>query len=160
VRQALTLLFDFEWINRNYFFGLYRRAGGFFAGSNCPAYARSADDREREIAKTLHSRMPPDILDGTYRLPVSDASGRDPYGAGADALALMSQAGYDLDGTVFAPAPRDQDAPHLRNPVTTRDQERIALAFQRDLKRAGIEASSGRRWRAIPISGVWRLIST
>ena len=27
VRQALTLLFDFEWINRNYFFGLYARAG-------------------------------------------------------------------------------------------------------------------------------------
>ncbi len=25
VRQALTLLFDFEWINRNYFFGLYAR---------------------------------------------------------------------------------------------------------------------------------------
>ena len=23
VREALTLLFDFEWINRNYFFGLY-----------------------------------------------------------------------------------------------------------------------------------------
>ena len=28
VRQALTLLFDFEWINRNYFFGLYSRSGG------------------------------------------------------------------------------------------------------------------------------------
>ena len=27
VRQALTLLFDFEWINRNYFFGLYARVG-------------------------------------------------------------------------------------------------------------------------------------
>ena len=27
VRQALTLLFDFEWINRNYFFGLYGRVG-------------------------------------------------------------------------------------------------------------------------------------
>ena len=29
VRQALTLLFDFEWINRNYFFGLYARVGGY-----------------------------------------------------------------------------------------------------------------------------------
>ena len=27
VRQALTLLFDFEWINRNYFFGLYGALG-------------------------------------------------------------------------------------------------------------------------------------
>jgi len=49
VRQALTLLFDFEWINRNYFFGLYARAAGFFAGSELSAYGRPADDREREL---------------------------------------------------------------------------------------------------------------
>jgi peptide/nickel transport system substrate-binding protein len=139
VRQALTLLFDFEWINRNYFFGLYGRAGGFFAGSELSAYARPEDDRERELLKPYTSRMPPDILDGTYRLPVSDASGRD-RAALRSALALLSQAGYDLDGTVLR-----QRA--TRTPlsfeilVTTRDQERIALAFQRDLKRAGIEAS-------------------
>ncbi len=30
VRQALTLLFDFEWINRNYFFGLYARSRQLF----------------------------------------------------------------------------------------------------------------------------------
>ena len=44
VRQALTLLFDFEWINRNYFFGLYARSAGFFAGSELSAYGRPADD--------------------------------------------------------------------------------------------------------------------
>ncbi len=32
VRRALTLLFDFEWINKNYFFGLYTRSGGYFPG--------------------------------------------------------------------------------------------------------------------------------
>src|SRR6201994_3499558 len=46
IRQALTLLFDFEWINRNYFFGLYGRVAGFFAGSELSAYGRAADDRE------------------------------------------------------------------------------------------------------------------
>jgi peptide/nickel transport system substrate-binding protein len=139
VRQALTLLFDFEWINRNYFFGLYGRAGGFFAGSELSAYARSADDRERELLKPYASRMPPDILDGTYRLPVSDASGRDRT-ALRSALALLSQAGYDLDGTVLRQ--RGTRTPLIFEIlVTTRDQERIALAFQRDLKRAGIEAS-------------------
>jgi peptide/nickel transport system substrate-binding protein len=48
VRQALTLLFDFDWINRNYFFGLYTRSAGFFTGSELSAYGRPADDRERE----------------------------------------------------------------------------------------------------------------
>jgi peptide/nickel transport system substrate-binding protein len=139
VRQALTLLFDFEWINRNYFFGLYGRAGGFFAGSELSAYARPADDRERELLKPYASRIPPDILDGSYRLPVSDASGRDRT-ALRSALALLSQAGYDLDGTVLRQ--RSTKTPlTFEILVTTRDQERIALAFTRDLKRAGIEAT-------------------
>jgi peptide/nickel transport system substrate-binding protein len=139
VRQALMLLFDFEWINRNYFFGLYGRAGGFFAGSELSAYARAADDRERELLKPYESHMPPDILDGSYRLPVSDASGRD-RATLRSALALLARAGYDLDGNVLRRR-ATRTAFTFEILVTTRDQERIALAFARDLKRAGIEAT-------------------
>ena len=138
VRQALTLLFDFEWINRNYFFGLYGRAAGFFAGSELSADGRAADDRELAFLKPYASQILPNILDGTYRLPATDGSGRDRTSL-REALNLLSQAGYELDGTILR-----QRA--TRTPLTfeilvsTRDQERIALAFSRDLKRAGIEA--------------------
>jgi peptide/nickel transport system substrate-binding protein len=139
VRQALTLLFDFEWINRNYFFGLYTRSPGYFAGSELSAFGRPADDRERELLKPFASHIEPDILDGSYRLPVSDGSGRD-RSTLRSALGLLSQAGYDLDGTVLRQ--RETKAPlRFEILVTTRDHERIALAYQRDLKRAGIEAS-------------------
>ncbi len=139
VRQALTLLFDFEWINRNYFFGLYARSAGFFAGSELSAYGRPADDRERELLKPFASHIPPDILDGSYRLPVTDGSGRDRVTL-RSALTLLSQAGYDLDGTVLRQ--RSTKAPlTFEILVSTRDQERIALAYQRDLKRAGIEVT-------------------
>jgi peptide/nickel transport system substrate-binding protein len=135
----LTLLFDFEWINRNYFFGLYARAGGFFAGSELSAYGRAADDRERELLKPYLAQIPPDLLDGSFRLPVSDGSGRDRT-ALRSALALLKQAGYEPDGNVLRQ--RATKAPlAFEILVTTRDQERIALAYQRDLKRAGIEAS-------------------
>ena len=139
VRQALTLLFDFEWINRNYFFGLYGRSASFFAGSELSAYGRAADERERELLKPYASRIPSDIQDGSFRLPVTDGSGRD-RGTLRSALNLLSQAGYDLDGTVLRQ--RSTKAPFtFEILVTTRDQERIALAYMRDLKRAGIEAS-------------------
>jgi peptide/nickel transport system substrate-binding protein len=139
VRQALTLLFDFEWINRNYFFGLYTRAAGLFAGSELSAYGRPADDRERELLKPFAAQIPSDILDGSYRLPVSDGSGRDRVTL-RSALTLLSQAGYDLEGTVLRQ--RSTKAPlSFEILVTTRDQERIALAFTNDLKRAGIDAS-------------------
>ena len=139
VRQALTLLFDFEWINRNYFFGLYGRSAGFFAGSELSAYGRAADEQERAFLKPFEARIPPPILDGSYRLPVTDGSGRDRTSL-REALNLLSQAGYDLDGAVLRQ--RSSKAPlTFEILVTTRDQERIALAFSRDLKRAGIEAT-------------------
>ena len=139
VREALTLLFDFEWINRSYFFGLYGRSAGYFAGSELSAYTRAADERERKLLAPYTSSVRADILDGSFRLPVTDASGRDRATLRA-ALGLLSQAGYDLDGTVL----RERTT---RTPltfevlVTTRDQERVALAYQRDLKRAGIDIS-------------------
>jgi len=139
VRQALTLLFDFEWINRNYFFGLYGRSAGYFAGSELSAYTRPADAREREHLKPFATRIPPDILDGSYRLPATDGSGRD-RAALRQALALLTQAGYELDGSLLRQ--HGTGAPlTFEILTTTRDQERIALAYARDLKRAGIEIS-------------------
>lgn len=139
VRQALTLLFDFEWINRNYFFGLYGRSAGFFAGSDLSAYKRPADAREKTLLAPYTASIRPDIMDGSYRLPVTDASGRDRASLRA-ALALLEQAGYQLDGTALRQkVSRTPLAFEIL--VTTRDQERIALAYSRDLKRAGINAS-------------------
>ncbi|MBV8700797.1 MAG: ABC transporter substrate-binding protein [Bradyrhizobium sp.] len=139
VRQALTLLFDFEWINRNYFFGLYGRSAGYLAGSELSAYTRPADAKERELLKPFATRIPPDILDGSYRLPVTDGSGRD-RATLRQALSLLAEAGYELDGSLL----RQRSSGALLTfeiLTTTRDQERIALAYARDLKRAGIEIS-------------------
>lgn len=138
VREALTLLFDFQWINRNYFFGLYRRVAGYFPGSQLSAYQRAADERERQLLAPYLSRLPAEIIDGSFALPAGDGSGR-----GRDALRralqLLSEAGYTLDNAVLRHRSTGQPL-RFEILVTTRDQERIALAYVRDLKRAGIEA--------------------
>lgn len=139
VREALSLLYDFEWINRNYFFNLYARSAGFFAGSELSAYGRPADARERTLLGPFAQQVRPDILDGSYRLPVSDGSGRDRATLGR-ALTLLSQAGYDLKNAVLRQRQNGQPLA-FEILVTTRDQERIALAYSANLKRAGIRAS-------------------
>ncbi|MBN8963055.1 MAG: ABC transporter substrate-binding protein [Rhizobiales bacterium] len=139
MREALSLLYDFEWINRNYFFNLYARSPGFFAGSELSAYGRPADARERALLQPFAKQVRPDILDGSYRLPVSDGSGRDRATLGR-ALALLSQAGYELRNAVLRQRQGGQPLA-FEILVTTRDQERIALAYSASLKRAGIRAS-------------------
>jgi len=138
LRRALTLLFDFEWINRNYFFGLYRRSGGYFAGSELSAYGRPADSAERALLQPYAAQIPTDILDGSYRLPVTDGSGRDRT-ALRSALGLLTEAGYRLDGTVLRQKTTGTPLA-FEILVSTRDQERIALAYADSVKRAGIAA--------------------
>ncbi|MBN8972561.1 MAG: ABC transporter substrate-binding protein [Rhizobiales bacterium] len=139
VREALSLLYDFEWINRNYFFNLYARSAGFFAGSELSAYGRPADARERTLLGPFAQQVRPDILDGSYRLPVRDGSGRD-RATLRRALTLLSQAGYELKNSVLRQRQNGQPLA-FEILVTTRDQERIALAYSASLKRAGIRAS-------------------
>jgi peptide/nickel transport system substrate-binding protein len=139
VRRALTMLFDFEWINRNYFFGLYRRSGGYFAGSELSAYGRPADAAERALLQPYLAQIPPDVLDGSYRLPVTDGSGRDRTIL-RGALGLLSEAGYRLDGTVLRQQTTGTPLA-FEILVSTRDQERIALAYAESVKRAGIAAA-------------------
>lgn len=139
VREALALLFDFEWINRNYFFDLYSRSGSFFAGSELSAYGLAADAAERALLAPFAADVRPDILNGTWALPVSDSSGRDRAALKA-ALSLLREAGYELNSGVLRRA-NDGASFAFEILVTTRDQERLALAYARDLKRAGIVAN-------------------
>ena len=77
-------------------------------------------------------------MEGTWAPPVTDGSGRDRAGL-RRAFALFAAAGYQLKGTqlVHAASGRPFAFEIL---TTTRDQERLALAFVRNLKRAGIDA--------------------
>jgi peptide/nickel transport system substrate-binding protein len=138
VREAVLQLFDFEWINHNYFFDLYKRTASYFDGCDLSAHGVPADERERELLKPFPEAVRDDIMDGTWSPPVTDGSGRDRHNLGR-AFALFKAAGYDLKGTQLTNV-------GTGNPftfellTTTRDQERLALAFVRSLKRVGIEA--------------------
>jgi len=138
VRQAITLLFDFEWINRDFFFNLYRRSASFFDDSELSAYHRPADARERALLAPFPSAVRADVLDGSWSPPVSDGSSRD-RNMLRQALALFADAGYELKGTVLRNRANGKPLA-FEIMVTNRDDERLALAFAGSLARAGIAA--------------------
>jgi peptide/nickel transport system substrate-binding protein len=136
VRQAIALLFDFQWINRNFFYNLYQRSASYFDDSELSAYRRAADERERALLAPYPDAVRADVLDGTYTLPVTDGSGYD-RATLRQAIALLEAAGYQLKGTAL----REQISGRpfaFEIMVTNRDDERLALAFANNLKRAGI----------------------
>jgi peptide/nickel transport system substrate-binding protein len=138
VREALMLLYDFEWVNHNFFFDRLRRTASYYEGSELSARGRPADARERALLAPFPDAVRTDILEGTWAPPITDGSGRD-RSTLRRALALLTQAGFRLDGTVLKE--RKTGRPfRFEILVTTKDQERLALAFQRDLRRAGIDA--------------------
>jgi peptide/nickel transport system substrate-binding protein len=136
VREAIGLLFDFTWVNKNFFFGLYQRSASYFEGSELSSVGRSADARERALLAPFPGAVRPDIMNGSWAPPVSDGSGRDRETL-KTALALFSSAGYDLHDGVLR-SRRDGQQLSFEILVTSKDQERLALAFSRDLRRAGI----------------------
>ncbi len=137
VRQAIALLFDFQWVNRTFFYNLYRRSASYFDDFELSAYRRPADAEERALLAPYPDAVRPDVLDGTWSPPVSDGSGRDRSTLRA-ALALLQAAGYEINGTAL----RDRAGRPLSFEimVTDRDDERLALAFATMLARAGIVA--------------------
>ena len=137
VREAISMLFDFEWINRSFFFGRYRRTASFFEDSELSARGRPADAVERALLAPFPEAVRRDVLDGTWAPPSSDGTGRDRE-ALRRAIALFRDAGYELDGMMLRD--RGTGAPlTFEILVPDKNQERLALAFSQNLKRAGIE---------------------
>lgn len=138
VREALVMAFDFEWANTNLFSGAYRRTYGYYSGSDLSSLGRPVGDAERAILGDAVNVFRPDMLDGSYRLPETDGSGRDRKVL-RKAVVLLSQAGWtigdngltDREGKPFA----------FTITVLTKDQEKIALHYQRSLKQIGIAAT-------------------
>ena len=138
VREAILQLFDFEWINHNYFFDLYKRTASYFDGCDLSAHGVPANERERELLKPFPDAARADLMEGTWSPPVTDGSGRDRRNL-VSAFALFKAAGYELKGTQLTHTGTGRSL-SFEILTTTRDQERLALAFVRSLKRAGIEA--------------------
>ena len=138
VRQAIALLFNFEWINRNFFFNLYQRSASFFDDSELSAYHRPADARERALLAPYPDAVRPDVLDGTWSPSVTDGTDRD-RDTLRRAIELFKAAGYELSGTKLINRATGQPFT-FEIMVTTRDEQRLALAFANQVARAGIVA--------------------
>jgi peptide/nickel transport system substrate-binding protein len=139
VREALILLFDFEWQNKNLHHGLYARTQSYFQGSELAFHGHPADDFERALLAPFPDAVTPAAMDGSLTQPATDGSGRDRENR-RKALELLEEAGYELaDGKLIEKATGKPVIFEML--AVTRDQERLFLDYARGLRLAGIEVS-------------------
>jgi peptide/nickel transport system substrate-binding protein len=136
VRQALIQMFDFEWINANLYHGGFTRTASYFERSALASTGRPADARERALLAPYANLVKPEVLEGTWRPPQSDASGHNRENL-SRGIALLKQAGFALNrGRMQSADGRPLSFEIL---AATRAQERLMLTFTGTLKRMGIE---------------------
>ncbi|MFF7708742.1 ABC transporter substrate-binding protein [Pseudomonas sp. NPDC007930] len=135
VRQALAMLWDFEWSNKQLMRNVYIRQKSFFSNSDLAATAAPTAD-ELKVLEPLRGQVPDEVFGPAFAPPKSDGSGiiRDKQ---LEALALLEAAGWHPDGDRLVNA---QGEPLAFTFLTAQNGvERLLLPWKRTLKQIGID---------------------
>ena len=136
VREALGLAFDFEWTNRNMFYGLYDRTESFFENSPMEAEGEPSDE-ERVLIESLDVEVPEAALGPAVMPAKSDGSGQD-RNLLRDAGTLLDEAGWRIQNRKRV---NDQGEQLTVEFLTFEPTfERIIAPYVKNLKLLGIDA--------------------
>ena len=137
VRKALAYAFDFEWSNKNLFYGAYQRTRSYFDNSELAATG-VPKGQELAILDEFRGQIPDAVFTTEYNPPKYDGSGNIRSGL-EKALKLLMEAGWTFKGEQLVNAKTGQPFAFeilLDNPQF----ERIVLPFVQNLRRMGITA--------------------
>ena len=76
VREAITLAFDFEWMNKALFYGAYSRANSYFQNTEYAARDYPHAD-ELVLLAPMKAELPPEVFTRIFEPPKSDGNGFD-----------------------------------------------------------------------------------
>ena len=139
VRKALAKLLDFNWIDKNLYYGAFVRASGYYNDSDLSSIGKPASDKEKALLAPYPGVVADDVLNGTYKAVDADVAAGDRTVL-RDVVDELKAAGYELRGSTMVNAA--SGAPFtFEILVTNKDDEKIGLAYQRTLARIGITAT-------------------
>lgn len=137
VRQALTYAFDFEWSNKNLFYGQYERTSSFFSNSDL-ASSDLPSTEELKILNPLKGKIPDTVFTDDYKPPSTDGSETGIRQNLRIAAGLLKEAGWEVkDGKLTKGGKPFAFEILIDQPVW----ERVALPYVQNLQRLGITAS-------------------
>jgi microcin C transport system substrate-binding protein len=135
VRRAFNFCFDFEEMNKQLFFGQYKRINSYFDGTEL-ASSGLPQGKELEILQAVKDQVPPDLFSKPYTNPVGGDSQKVRNNL-REALKLFREAGYVIKNTKLVnkkTGERFNVEFLVEDPAT----QRFVLFYKPSLERVGI----------------------
>jgi microcin C transport system substrate-binding protein len=135
VREALGLLFDFEWTNRQLFNGAYTRTRSYFDNSELASTGLPETD-ELKLLEPLRSMIPAQVFSEEFNVPVTDGSGiiREQQ---RRAYQLLQEAGWRIEGDQMLNA--EGEPVSFEFLLAQTEFERVLLPLKRNMADLGME---------------------
>jgi len=135
VREALGLAIDYEWMNRQMFYGAYQRVRGLFGNTDCQASGLPGP-LELAILEPWRSQIAPAAMDAMFAPPRTDGAGslRENLRRARD---LLGQAGWTVQNGVL----RNQkgEAMVIDYLDSNEGGARVVAPWARNLEKLGIK---------------------
>ena len=134
VREALSLSFDFEWMNKALFYNSYKRTQSYFQNTDYAATGYP-DAKELEILAPFKGKIPDEVFSQIYQPAKTDGSGYDRANL-LKATELLKQAGWTLRNQRLVNASGQPFTFELL--LRSGGNDQWVLPFQHNLARLGI----------------------
>ena len=135
VREALIYAFDFEWSNKNLFYGQYKRSNSYFSNSELAA-AGPPSPAEIKLLEPFKDQLPAGVFKDSYHLPTTDGRGNNRQNL-RRAAALLKSAGWMIKNKKLVDEAGNPF--HFEILLTAPAFERIVLPYKKNLARLGID---------------------
>ncbi len=134
VRKALNLAFDFQWTNKNLFYGAYTRTESYFSNSELAATGLPSDE-EKKLLEPYKDQLPAEVFTKEFTLNKTKGDGNIRNEL-RQAARLLNQAGWKVkDGKRV-----DQNGDPVVIEMLLYDStfERVVHPYKKNLERLGI----------------------
>ncbi len=138
VRHALAYAFDFEWSNKNLFYGQYTRTKSYFSNSELAANGLPSA-AELKLLEPLKAQIPEQVFTKEYLPPATDASGNIRKNL-RTAKKLLDTAGWQVKNGVLTET-KSGRAMAMEFLLVSPAFERIVAPLVENLKRLGVKAT-------------------
>jgi microcin C transport system substrate-binding protein len=137
LRRAFNYAYDFEEMNKQLFYGQYKRINSYFEGTELAAKGLP-EGQELEILETVRDKVPTEVFTTPYQNPV----GGNPEAVRAnlrESMRLLKEAGYEIRDRKLVDAAGKPFTVEIL--VQDPSAERIALFYKPSLERIGVTTS-------------------